>query len=256
MLFASTPLEDGLTLPSDEGPIAADSAAFDTAIDAVIAAAASDTAVVDSPQPDVASSRTGALDEKPRWVQVAILTFGELAFAVIAIPRYLFLVLPKYPKGSLPGFSPVIAEGVDPLLAVVGAIGVLALSLGLIAVLSKVFGYERLNTDESEMLIRGFDIIELVPIFAAAGFAEEFLFRTVFADAFGLIVSAILFTVAHASYWKKPLMLVDVFAIALLLGAFYLFTKSLLLCAVVHCAYNLLLAIFVKRGWIPGSGSD
>ena len=191
------------------------------------------------------------MEEKPHWLQVLALTLGELVFAVIAIPLYIFFVLPKYPEGSLPGFSPIIADGVSPAAAIAGAIGVLALSLGLVLLLCRAFGYDKLKTDEVELLMQGFSVLDLVPIFAAAGFAEEFLFRVVCADVLGLLASAALFTAVHLAYWKKPLLLLDVFVLALVLGAFYLFTKSLLLCAIAHGAYNLLVAVFMKNGWLP-----
>lgn len=191
------------------------------------------------------------MEEKPHWIQVAILTAGELAFAVVAVPLYLWLVLPSYPEGSLPGFIPIIATGVSPILAVVGAIGLIAVSIGLMFLLIRLFGYDRLHVEAMDELVRSYSLLDCIPIFAAAGFAEEFLFRVVFTDAFGLLIGSILFTAVHAAYWKKPLMLLDVFLLALLLGAFYLATKSLLLCAVAHGVYNLIVCAILKRGDFP-----
>ena len=52
------------------------------------------------------------------------------------------------------------------------------------------------------------------------------------------------------AYWKKPLLLVDVFLLALLLVALWLYTESLLLCAIAHAAYNLIVSISLKEGVI------
>ena len=196
------------------------------------------------------------MGEKPHWLQVLMLVVGELAFAVIAFPLYIFLVLPNHPAGTLPGFSPPIAPGVDPLVASLGALAIVAVSLGLVWVLCRIFGYERFQVEEVEILVREFTALDLVPVYAAAGFAEEFLFRVVLTDAFGLLVGSALFTAVHAAYWKKPLLLLDVFVLALLLGAFYLHTRSLLLVAIAHGVYNLALSILMKRGLIPGQPAD
>ena len=93
-------------------------------------------------------------------------------------------------------------------------------------------------------------MFDLIPVYAAAGFAEEFLFRVVCVDLCGLVISAILFTAAHFSYWKHPLLLADIFAIALLFGGLYLFTQSLLLCALLHFAYNMAITHLVKSGFM------
>ena len=43
----------------------------------------------------------------------------------------------------------------------------------------------------------------------------------------------------------------DVFALALILGALYLFTQSFLICALVHATYNMMVSVFMQRGIIP-----
>ncbi len=188
------------------------------------------------------------MDTMPRWKRVLILTLGELVLALIALPLYIFLVLPRHAEGGLPGFIPVIAEGVNPALAVLATLGVLVAALGLVIVLARFVDPRKLLTDEVVELVEGSAIADFVPIYLAAGFAEEFLFRVVALDLCGLVISSLLFTAMHLNYWKKPLVLADVFVVALLMGALYLFTGSLLLCAIAHAAYNLLLSVFLKRG--------
>ena len=179
------------------------------------------------------------MDNTPHWLTVLLWTVGELVFALVALPLYIFLVLPKYDAGALPGFSPLIANGVNPLIAVASAALVMAVGVGLAVLLVRVLGKEKVITKEIAMLESDFSMLDLVPVFAAAGFAEEFLFRVVCVDLLGLIVATILFTAAHFSYWKQPILLVDVFVIGLLLGGFYLYTQSLLLCAIAHFVYNM-----------------
>ena len=182
---------------------------------------------------------TMLMDNTPHWLIVLLWTVGELAFALVALPLYIFLVLPKYDAGALPGFSPLIADGVNPLIAVAVAAVIVAVSIGMAVLLLRVLGKEKVITREIAMLESDFSMIDLVPVFAAAGFAEEFLFRVVCVDLLGPIVAAILFTAAHFSYWKQPILLADVFVVGLLLGFFYVFTQSLLLCAIAHFVYNM-----------------
>ena len=195
------------------------------------------------------------MDTRPHWVQVLALTLGELAIAVVALPLYVFLVLPKYEDGMFPGFQPVIAAGVDPLLAVLATLCVVAISVGAIFALVRVFGPERLITDEVKQLVHDYSELDFIPIYLAAGFAEEFLFRVVLIDLCGLIIASLLFTAMHIAYWRRLVLLVSVFALALLLGALYLFTGSLLLCALAHAVYNTLISCFMKRGVLPSGVS-
>jgi membrane protease YdiL (CAAX protease family) len=188
------------------------------------------------------------MDSREHLKQVILMTAGELAFAVVALPLYALFVLPKYPQGALPGFWPVIADGVSPALGVLAAFAVLGVALAGAVLALRFLGADRFLVDEVNLLVDEFTVLDFIPIYLAAGIGEEFLFRVVFADVLGLAVSAVLFTAVHLAYWKKPLLLVYVFALGLLLGAFYLFTKSLLLCALVHAAYNILVSVFLKRG--------
>ncbi|MDO4891517.1 MAG: CPBP family glutamic-type intramembrane protease, partial [Coriobacteriaceae bacterium] len=181
------------------------------------------------------------MDTQPHWVQVLILAAGELAFALVALPLYVLFVLPAHP-GGYPGFVPVIAPGADPVLAVVAALGVLAIALAAAIGLPRALGPGVFETEEMNTLIDNFSVLDYVPVF-----------RVVLLDMFGLIISSLAFAAIHLAYWKRPLLLADVFALALLLGALYLFTESLLLCATIHAIYNMAVSVFMKYGIIPRS---
>lgn len=189
------------------------------------------------------------MDTMPHWMQVLLQTVAELVFAVVALPLYIFLVLPKHAEGTLPGFSPVIAQDANPLLAVVAALGAFAACVVLALVLVRVFGRERMIPKEVDQLADEFSMLDLVPVYAAAGFAEEFLFRVVCVDLCGVIVASLLFAAMHFTYWKHPLLMAEVLVVGLLLGVLYAFTQSLLLCALVHFAYNLVVTHFTKTGF-------
>ena len=189
------------------------------------------------------------MDTMPHWMQVLLQTVAELVFAVVALPLYILLVLPKHAEGTLPGFSPIIAQGVNPLLAVAAALVVFVACVVLVLVLVRVFGRERMVPKEVDQLADAFSMLDLVPVYAAAGFAEEFLFRVVCVDLCGVIVAALLFAAMHFTYWKHPLLMGEVLVVGLLLGILYAFTQSLLLCALVHFAYNLAVTHLTKTGF-------
>ena len=65
------------------------------------------------------------------------------------------------------------------------------------------------------------------------------------------VVAALLFTAMHFAYWKKPLVLVYTFVLGLVWGAFYSYTGSLVLCALVHAVYNLAVTAYIKYKVLP-----
>ena len=191
------------------------------------------------------------MEDKPHWMQVLILALSELIFAVIAIPLYVFLVLPNHPEGELPGIVPPIAAGVSPLVAVLLACGVLALTLALCLTLYKFFGKTHFMSPETIQLAKDYSLGDLAVVYLAAGIGEEFLFRGALVEPCGVVVAALLFTAMHFAYWKKPLVLVYTFVIGLVWGAFYAYVGSLVLCALVHAVYNLAVTAYIKYKVLP-----
>ena len=190
------------------------------------------------------------MDDKPHWMQVLIMTVSELAFLLLGIPLYIFLVLPNHPEGALPGLFPVIAEGVNSALAVLATIGTILAGLGTVLLLVRLFGRERLLVDEVRILVNSYTVVDFIPIYIAAGIGEEFLFRVALVEPFGLVLSSLLFTAIHIAYWRKPLILLYVFVFGLICGTLYLYTGSFLLCATAHAIYNFTLSCLMKFGVI------
>ena len=176
---------------------------------------------------------------------------GELAFAIVGVPLYILFVLPKCPDGVLPGIVPPIAPETNLALSLLATVGVVAAGVGVVALLSRVFGAEQFKVDAIDELLNNFSTADLVAIYIAAGFAEEFLFRATLMNLFGLVISTLLFTAAHFAYWRKPLMIVYVFAMGLVMGLLFSYTGSLLLCAIAHAAYNLAISLLMKTGKLP-----
>jgi uncharacterized protein len=76
----------------------------------------------------------------------------------------------------------------------------------------------------------------------AAGIGEELLFRGAVQPRFGLLITSLLFTVAHNQY-EFSLATVNVFAIALLLGLVRRYANTTA-CILIHAGYNTTLMLF------------
>ena len=192
-----------------------------------------------------------SMEDKPHWMQVLLLVLGELVFIVIAIPLYIFLVLPNHPVGSLPGIVPIAAPDTGFALTILYTLLALALPMALFFTLYRLFGDSQFSSQEMLDLARNYSMPDLGIVYIAAGISEEFLFRGALVEPCGVIISALLFTALHLAYWKKPLVLVYTFAIGLIWGFFYVLTESLLLCALVHAIYNFVVTGYIKYKVLP-----
>ena len=185
--------------------------------------------------------------DSPRWVQVLLLTVGELLIGVLGILPYVYFIMPAHPSAPLPGIVPVVAPNV-PLGAAL-ALGVI-IAAGIAALfylLHRRFGDTYFSNPEANELVSSFSVAEMVPIYVAAGIAEEFLFRVVLIDLVGVIIAAVLFAALHLPYWKKPMVIGFAFVLGIVLGLYYLYAQSLLLCAILHTGYNLGVSIYLKK---------
>jgi len=186
--------------------------------------------------------------------QVLLMTISELAFAVVAVPLYVFLVLPNHPQGALPGIVPLVGAGAGVVPSVLATLGFLALALTVSVTLYWLFGNSHFYSKDLQVMVDDFSDRDFVPVYLAAGIGEEALFRWALLEPCGLVVSSLLFCVLHVAYWRKPLMMAYVFACGLIFGGLYLYTQSLLLCALAHAAYNIVLSVLLKRKVITPRG--
>lgn len=181
--------------------------------------------------------------------QLLVFTLGQLPIALVAALLYWFF-LPEQAPGELLGFMPLIAPEADILFSCIAAAVLVVGAIAFMVLLVRMAGPEKIMTDEVQELADEFSNAELVIIFIIGAFVEEFLFRGAITGIWGLLPGALLFTAAHVAYWKRPLLLFDVFVLGLLLGAFWLMTESLLLCTLIHFAYNMLTMVLLKGGYL------
>jgi membrane protease YdiL (CAAX protease family) len=124
------------------------------------------------------------------------------------------------------------------------ATGVTLLLMAFVWVVS--FGWSRLWPQSYEEVGRISEVLfgELLSPLGAltlglsAGIGEELLFRGALQPRFGLVLTTLLFTVAHTQYTISPALL-EIFLVGLVLGILRNRTSTTV-CILVHAAYNVL----------------
>lgn len=103
-----------------------------------------------------------------------------------------------------------------------------------------------LYDENIRMLADLYSLSFLVPYFLLNAFMEELIFRGALQASIGFMPTAILFTLVHVSYYKKPLMMAHVFVMGLIIGALFVLTESLWICTLAHACYNWTLMWLIK----------
>lgn len=91
-------------------------------------------------------------------------------------------------------------------------------------------------------------------IILSAMSVEEFFFRGWMQKRFGLIVSTVIFAIAHAGY-GQPLFLVGVTAISLVIGATFYYTRRLWPCIIAHGVFDAIQLFIVVPTLTKFSGA-
>ena len=90
------------------------------------------------------------MEEMSHGKQVLVMVLGELAFLVPAVPLYIFLVLPNYPEGSLPGILPLIGGNAGILPSILATLGFFAAALAMASSLYFFFGKTHFFSEEMQ----------------------------------------------------------------------------------------------------------
>jgi len=92
--------------------------------------------------------------------------------------------------------------------------------------------------------LAGLDAMRKLLVIAAAMLIEEAFFRGFLQTRFGLVLSTLLFTLAHANY-GLPFMLIGVMTISLVIGRLYDRRRRLLPCIVAHGIFDAIQLLIV-----------
>ncbi len=173
-----------------------------------------------------------------------------IVLALASAAYYLLVILPNE---SWTGLFPIVFQWIDLLFLLIGG-GSLALLMMLFVRLVPSADY--FYSDSVRLLADKLPLGWGAVFFLLNAFAEEVLFRGAIQEWLGLIPAALIFTVVHVAYYKKPLMLLYVLGTGLLLGLVYLCSGSLWICTLSHAFVNWLTIWMIKRGAIAYRPSE
>lgn len=169
------------------------------------------------------------------------LSFCLLFFASVV---YYFMVF--QPSGELIGFYP-FNFGIKSLLwSLAGFFIALLIVWCFLTFLPRQKLYDKNVLEFSQSISLWFSL----PFFFLNALAEEMLFRGALQYQLGILIATLVFTLVHFSYYKKPFMLLQVFAQGLLLAFLYEMSKSLWICVFCHTGINWLLIYLIKKKYI------
>ncbi len=101
----------------------------------------------------------------------------------------------------------------------------------------------RIVTNDIKAIFSNAGFIDIIIIALIAGVAEEMLFRGVIQVRFGIVAASIVFGLLH---YISPAYVIIAALMGLYMGAFYYFSKSLLVPIQIHFLYDLAALIYLK----------
>ncbi len=101
----------------------------------------------------------------------------------------------------------------------------------------------KIVTNDIKAIFLNAELIDIIIIALIAGIAEEMLFRGVLQVRFGIVAASIIFGLLH---YISPAYVIIAALMGLYMGAFYYFSKSLLVPIQIHFLYDLAALIYLK----------
>lgn len=174
--------------------------------------------------------------------KVTLLQFALLsALLLVAFGLYWFLVV--RPNGVWIGFWPVAKNNASWFWLIPGlCVPILVFFIFWKLVPSMDYLYD----ENIRTLADIYSLSFMAGYFLLNAFMEEVLFRGALQCSIGLLPTAFLFTLVHISYYKKPLMLAEVFVLGLFFGCLFELTASLWITTIAHAFYNWILMWLIK----------
>ncbi|KUO62771.1 MAG: hypothetical protein APF84_03755 [Gracilibacter sp. BRH_c7a] len=134
------------------------------------------------------------------------------------------------------------------------ALVVIIIGSGLLVLLQiifhKLFPNEKLFDELNVIIMEKFGLKELFIIFLSGSIAEEFLFRGIIQSELGIWIASIFFVIIHFRYYKKLVILLEVFLMSIILGFTYAITSLLWVAIICHFIVNYSTALLIKKGYI------
>ncbi len=174
--------------------------------------------------------------------KVTILQFALVAAGLaVAFVLYYFLVVRS--TGTWVGLWP-IAKSCEAWLWLIP--GMIVPLLIFYIFLTLIPSIDYMYDENVRALADMYELPFMVFFFLINAFMEELLFRGALQNSIGFLLTAALFTAVHVSYYKKSLMLLEVFVLGLFIGFLFEMTQSLWICIIAHAFYNWMLMWLIK----------
>ena len=174
--------------------------------------------------------------------KVTMLQFALVAVGM-AVAFVLYYVLVVRPSGQWIGLWPIAKNSRAWLWLVPGLTVPLLIFYGFLKLVPSM---DAIYDENVRTLADLYELPFMVFFFFINAFMEELLFRGALQNSIGFLLTAVLFTAVHVSYYKKPLLLAEVFVLGLFIGFLFEMTQSLWICTIVHTFYNWMLMWLIK----------
>jgi len=96
-------------------------------------------------------------------------------------------------------------------------------------------------------IFKAFSSMHIILAMWVVAVIEEFLFRGILQNKFGLLIASLIFGFVHFRYIKKPLMMAVALGLGFYLGWLYLYTQSLLPPIAAHFFIDVILGFVLKH---------
>jgi hypothetical protein len=168
-----------------------------------------------------------------------------IALLVEGITLALAVILARYFKIDLLPLSGNFIR--DSLIGAAGALFPFCFFVFLMSEKTKEISMFRsireIVTNDIKAIFSNAALIDIIIIALIAGVAEEMLFRGVLQVRFGIVAASIVFGLMHCI---SPAYVIITAVMGLYIGAFYYFSKSLLVPIQIHFLYDLAALIYLK----------
>lgn len=172
-------------------------------------------------------------------LMMSILISNGIIF-VIAILLFKFLSLPR--KNFVLFSSQTFASGIIQI--VLFSILLVIVVLIFTAVIPKA----KLDDEINDIIIKYLSYPELAAVFLLGSICEELLFRAVIQPYLGIILTSLIFTLAHYRYFAKPYLMLQVLIMGVALGYAYKISGVFWVIVSIHFLVNFINVILEKTG--------
>ena len=177
--------------------------------------------------------------------QKLILTLPVIALIVVSGFIYWFMIVRKTDQWT--GLLLSELAPTDFLWCLAGIV----CSLGVMFAFIKLIPIRHMYDANVRLLADSFSNKFLALYFIPNAFYEELIFRGALQPIMGIVPAALLFTVVHVAYYKKPVLLAEVFCQGIILGLLFQLTGSVWITTIAHAAFNTLQTWMIKKDIIP-----